>query len=205
MISSRGPNSSTPARLLRSSHSRCGRRPHRQGPRASGPRPIVRRHRRSRGLHRRERSSLPCGAGAHQKEQAVIRTAGPCLRVSELRHAPSGERRHRDSRIAGCRPDPCTDAPRRPFCDEASTGSIASGRRALSWSGQPDEGDGDHACRERRGSLRAPALYRGPWTGRDDCRLEHTNRHPRGHRSGVAMLRDRPSCGVGTAPRAFAL
>ena len=61
-----------------------------------------RRHRRSRGLHRRGRSRVPRRARPDAAQRAALWPARLFLRVPELRHPLPGERRHRSRRL--CRP-----------------------------------------------------------------------------------------------------
>ena len=60
----------------------------------------LRRDRRGRGLHRRERSRLPRRARPDRAQRAALRAARHRLRLPELRHPLPGERRDR-SRKAG--------------------------------------------------------------------------------------------------------
>ena len=86
-------------------------------------RPRVRRHRRSRGLHRRDRSRLPRRARPDRAQRAALRPAGDRLRLPELRHPLSGERGDRSGRLAGGGADPRARAARRGAADAAAAGA----------------------------------------------------------------------------------
>ena len=106
--------------------------------------------RRDRGLHRRRRSGLPRGAGADAPERAALRTAGPRLRLPELRHPLPRERGHGGRRTSGGGPDSRAGAGRRHSADGEAAGSRAArqtidDRRPVPRPGQPHARPRHHA------------------------------------------------------------
>ena len=163
--------------------------------------PRVRCHRRGRGLHWRNGSSLPRGAGSDSTQCAALWAARPCVRVSQLRASSPGQRRHRAGRGACGNPHSRARAARGDRPDAAASRSARSirlrrrgrGSSSLPRARQPDRRARDQSPTQHGRPDGRAASHRGSRWDRAAACLVAADWPPRRNDAAVALSLGRPS------------